>query len=979
MLGLLLLESALLLGGIYFSGVTSQLRQNSNRMLDQQVENRRNYLENVMTTTWSDLTAVQSAVNNITEDMVQAGTLDLDALGSEGAGEGGSELLTRIAPELISTLYSKRLSGIFVILNTAELTEDVLRDGGSFSGICIRDMDPASPQSEHNADLLLTRAPVGVVRALNLSTSADWAPRYEFSGDDAWDFFKNPFEAAWSAEGSLSVQYCGYWSEAAYQMPDSSVRSVSYSQPLVMEDGTVYGVLGVELQTDYLMAQLPSGELHEGDSGTYFLAVGKNGTYTPLLASGAQQENGTASFTVEDSARYANLTLDGRQYRAAVKTLGLYGRYAPFSDTEWALVGAVSADDLYYFPSYVLAILVVIVLTTCLAGLAGTIFISRRLANPIRTLADQVAEARQNQIAIPTLPATGIAEIDQFSEAIVTLNRSTMEFSTRMLRIVRLASVELGGFECHGGEPVFVTANFFPMLGLSDVDGAGLSREEFGRQLAKLTPHLVPKGTERGVRLYKIVNGGAVRYIRVSVRRDEDGVVGLAEDATAVTLERMRIEHDRDYDLLTGIYNRRAFNRMAGELFEDPGKMKVAALLMIDLDNLKGINDQFGHDYGDQYIHKAAQCFLSASPPETLVARQSGDEFNLLFYGYADRAVIRRKISHVLDTARQESILLPNGKRRYLSISGGVAWYPEDSGDFGELMKYADFAMYQIKHVRKNGVAEFDRDLYEQANDSSRCRREFREVMEQGTVTYHFQPIADAHTGAICAYEALMRVDAPTLKGPIRFLEIARRENRLGDIERMTWFKAAESYSAHLQQGQALPEALLFINSISNQCMTPGSHEEFHRRFAHLQPRIVMEVVEDDHLDKDCIRAKREAPGFSGMMALDDYGSGYNSEKNLLELSPKFVKVDISIIKNIDKSRDQQEMVSNLVNYAHQREMLVIAEAVETAQELETVIRLGVDLAQGFYLGRPAAIPPKAITPESMEMIRKCGQRDGGV
>ena len=156
--------------------------------------------------------------------------------------------------------------------------------------------------------------------------------------------------------------------------------------------------------------------------------------------------------------------------------------------------------------------------------------------------------------------------------------------------------------------------------------------------------------------------------------------------------------------------------------------------------------------------------------------------------------------------------------------------------------------MYQVKHARKNNVAEFDLEQYQQANDSSECRQEFHRILDEGRLTYHFQPIADAHTGKIMAYEALMRVDATTLKGPEQILNIARREGRLNDIERLTWFKSAEIFQDLLDQGQALPDALLFVNSIASQALTPRRAAEFHRRFSTLQPRIVTEILESEDM-----------------------------------------------------------------------------------------------------------------------------------
>ena len=440
--------------------------------------------------------------------------------------------------------------------------------------------------------------------------------------------------------------------------------------------------------------------------------------------------------------------------------------------------------------------------------------------------------------------------------------------------------------------------------------------------------------------------------------------MGLAEDVTAATLERMRIEQERDYDPLTDLYNRRAFCRIAQELFAEQERMKVAALVMIDLDNLKGTNDRFGHDMGDQYIRCAGQCLLRAAPDATLVSRQSGDEFFLLFYGYDDRSAVRVKIRELLEAVRAESVLLPDGTRQYLTFSGGVAWYPDDSRELDVLMKYADFAMYQVKRAGKNSVTEFDAELYHQAGESLELKQAFWEILSEDRIAYYFQPIADARTGKIRAYEALMRPDSPVLKRPDQFLKIARKEGRMGEVERITWFKSAEMFQSLLDRDLVEPDAQLFVNSLASQALTPEQMEMFHERFAALQPRLVVEIVEAEGLDERCTRAKREMPGFSGMFALDDYGSGYNSEKNLLELAPAYTKIDISIIRSIDVSRDRQEIVSNMVAYAHQRDMQVIAEGVETPQELRTVIELGVDLIQGYLLAKPAAVPAKEIPAE---------------
>ena len=192
---------------------------------------------------------------------------------------------------------------------------------------------------------------------------------------------------------------------------------------------------------------------------------------------------------------------------------------------------------------------------------------------------------------------------------------------------------------------------------------------------------------------------------------------------TTTVLEQQRIEHERDYDTLTGLYRRRAFDRACEALFQQPEKLGCAALLMMDLDNLKQINDTYGHDWGDQYIRQTGQCFAANTPANTICSRLSGDEFLIFFYGYQDQAQLRAQLE-LLSAALQRSVsILPNGKQLHISISGGIAWYPTDGHDLLTLKKYADFAMYQVKHSHKGRMCDFDIGSYHQEHTPPRPSR----------------------------------------------------------------------------------------------------------------------------------------------------------------------------------------------------------------------------------------------------------------
>ena len=577
----------------------------------------------------------------------------------------------------------------------------------------------------------------------------------------------------------------------------------------------------------------------------------------------------------------------------------------------------------------------------------------------------------QEKKTFPHLSRTAIREVDRFAETITELNKELVTNSTKFLRIMDMASVEIGGYELRTDTgSVFVTDNFFPLLGMPKIQGKPLSVRRFEEVLKDIREKNPCARTAEGDELLTIQQPDGVRYIMLRSTIEGHAKIGLAEDVTAAVLERKRIEHERDHDILTGLYNRQAFNRVCTELFAAPERMGVAALMMMDLDNLKHINDTYGHDWGDQYIRRTGQCLRDNTPAGTVCARLSGDEFLVLFHGYRSRDAVREKIDRLTNAMQQSVALLPSGNALHISLSGGIAWYPDDGQDWETLKKYADFAMYQVKHADKGRVEEFDIGVYNREAYAERTRREFRQLLSNAQVFYCFQPIFSARSGRVVAYEALMRSDLPTLRSPATIMKLAREQGALYEIERITFTKALETFDSLCRAGSVPEEAMLFVNSIANTCLSHEDGKYINNHWHELCHRMVVEITEEEAIDYEALEKKRNAPGFSGMFALDDYGSGYSNENTLLQLAPRFVKVDITIIRGIDTSPDKQQILRNVVAYAHPRSMKIVAEGVETAAELRTVIELGTDLLQGYFLARPAIVPG-AIAPEAAAIIRE--------
>ena len=958
--------------------VTGKLDENAKDLLTMRVRNRASYVQEILRNA-EDLTQLSEQINTTTRQMLESGDISLDTL--DNSSEQSNALLVAVAPQLLETLRAKQVTGIFIMLNTHDL--DTCEVGKKMPGIYLRDQDPDARPSERNSDLLLERASATVVKELGIGTDKGWQPAFPYQGNTKGGILRTVFQTAYKDGASLSAENYGRWTTSSYCLAGDDRNAIAYSMPLILPDGTVYGVVGVELLTEYLQTKLPFTELDEDKAGTYFIASTADAltdgvlTLRKTVTSGEDLVAADAPLGVLNCRRSEDgdwLELDGKRYYMVLEPLQVYNRNAPFAGEKWYLAGTMEQSVLLAFSHRAQKALLITMVITLVLSVLGSLLISARLASPINHLYREVVDAQEKK-TFPRLSRTAIREVDRFAETITELNKELVTNSTKFLRIMDMASVEIGGYELRTDTgSVFVTDNFFSLLGKPGITGKPLSVRQFEEVLKGIREKTPCARTAEGDELLTIQQPDGVRYIMLRSTIEGHAKIGLAEDVTATVLERKRIEHERDYDILTGLYNRQAFNRVCTELFAAPERMGVAALMMMDLDNLKHINDTYGHDWGDQYIRRTGQCLRDNTPAGTVCARLSGDEFLVLFHGYRSRDEVREKIDHLSKAMQQSVALLPSGNALHISLSGGIAWYPDDGQDWETLKKYADFAMYQVKHAEKGRVEEFDIGVYNREAYAERTRREFRQLLSNAQVFYCFQPIFSARSGKVVAYEALMRSDLPTLRSPATIMKLAREQGALYEIERITFTKALETFESLCRAGSVSEDAMLFVNSIASTCLTQADIDYIDSRWQELCRRVVIEITEEEAIDREALEKKRTAPSSSGMFALDDYGSGYSNENTLLELAPRFIKVDIAIIRGIDTSPDKQQILQNVVAYAHPRSMKIVAEGIETAAELRTVIELGADALQGYFLARPAIVPG-AIAPEAAAIIRELQRR----
>ena len=212
-----------------------------------------------------------------------------------------------------------------------------------------------------------------------------------------------------------------------------------------------------------------------------------------------------------------------------------------------------------------------------------------------------------------------------------------------------------------------------------------------------------------------------------------------------------------------------------------------------------------------------------------------------------------------------------------------------------------------------------------------------------------------------------MRPLLATFKNPTEVLAVAAAQSKLAQLERMIIMMAFQTIDEHAHE---LGECKIFINSIPSQTMTHEDHLVVETRYGHHFERVVIEVTEEESRNTESLIKKVDFIKKNGIqIALDDFGSGYSNEIRILSLRPDIIKIDMEMIQGIHVNGDKQNLVVNLVEFCHSKGILVVAEGIETSADLITVIQLGVDYAQGFYLGRPA-FEFSTINPEVQKEIR---------
>jgi diguanylate cyclase (GGDEF)-like protein len=459
----------------------------------------------------------------------------------------------------------------------------------------------------------------------------------------------------------------------------------------------------------------------------------------------------------------------------------------------------------------------------------------------------------------------------------------------------------------------------------------------------------------------------------------------LIKDITEETQAQQNIRHQALHDPLTGLPNRRKLDEvLASTIQVCEQKQHKFAVLVMDIDRFKMINDSLGHSIGDVFLKEVSSrivTVIEASHPQAnsnvTLARMGGDEFTMVVTGeQADEKQVVRLAEKIVEAIKQPYRLKENDF--YVTASIGIAMYPEHGAGTDALIKHADSAMYEVKKNGKNGyqfyTAQLDSELYERIELEGYLRK----ALERNEMVLYYQPQIRTLDSRMIGVEALIRWQHP-LKGllaPDVFIPLAEETGMIYDIGNWTIREACRQMKLwHASGGPLIPVS---VNLSSQQFHQSNLVEQVQVALTEtgLEAKYLeLEITESMMMDAAVSTAiLNELSALGVKISLDDFGTGYSSLSYLKHFPIHKLKIDRSFVTDITESHSDQAIVATIISMAQNLKMEVIAEGIETKGQLDILMQNDCREIQGYYFSRP--LPANEVENNFFVPLRLLGERN---
>ena len=487
----------------------------------------------------------------------------------------------------------------------------------------------------------------------------------------------------------------------------------------------------------------------------------------------------------------------------------------------------------------------------------------------------------------------------------------------------------------------------------------------FDRNITALTP-----GQESECELRVLAKDGSCRYLRAYskvVEADtgpgQNRLYGACQDITEHKAAEARIEYLAHHDALTGLPNRILLrDRFRQALALAERSHERVAVLFLDLDNFKLVNDTLGHAAGDRLLQAVVDRLDQRIRDTDTACRQGGDEFILLLGGIPDPATVERIASDVL-LHLAEPVEIDDHVLN-LTCSIGISLYPDDGRDFDILLQKADSAMYSAKDSGRNAYRFFDEEMNRLAHEHLLLQNRLRQALGGGEFSLHYQPQLDITDGRVLGVEALLRWHNPELGdiAPGRFIPVAEECGLIVPIGAWVLEEACRQARAWLDAG--LPELIVSVNLSALQLRRANLVETVAAalRDSGLPPRLLeLELTESILLQdvENTLQTVQRLKALGVRLAIDDFGTGYSSLSYLKRFAVDKLKIDQSFVRDIGTDPDDAAIVRAIIQLARSLRLEIIAEGVETEEQRAFLLAEGCRHAQGYLFSRP--LPPAVL------------------
>ena len=520
----------------------------------------------------------------------------------------------------------------------------------------------------------------------------------------------------------------------------------------------------------------------------------------------------------------------------------------------------------------------------------------------------------------------------------------------------------------HDNQIVIVNPAFTTLTGYSqeEVAGRNPSMLSAGRTEAsdyeKMWTAIVQKGYWQGEVWDRRKDGGVYpKWLSISVMRDDAGniryYIAHFTDVSAERATEARLHHMAHHDMLTGLHNRFSLkDRLEHAVALARRESSRVALLFIDLDRFKVINDTLGHHVGDELLIHVSQRLRQCVRESDMVARLGGDEFVVMLSGIEHSSSVAMVAEKLVASVAEPYLV--GAHTLYTTPSIGIAIFPMDGNDGETLMKNADAAMYHAKSAGRNNFQFFDAKMNEAALERLGIEHALRQALGRDEFRLHYQPVIDVRTGRVSSVEALIRWQHPArgLLAPGMFIGVAEETGLIQPIGDWVIWAASRQLAEFRAAGIADVTMAINISAIQmRNSDLPALAQGIFEAYSLASGDLVFEITESvamEHPD-ETVRVLDILHNMGVKLALDDFGTGYSSLSYLRMFALDKLKLDRSFVEDIGQDIDGQVICDATIGLAHNLGLEVVAEGVETEEQLAYLKARGCNLIQGYLFSRP--------------------------